>query len=103
MHDAIRVSQAQGFLNWFIDGDSKLPLIFADNQSAMAISRSELLTKKSKHFALRYLLVRENFKSFGFCPSHLNLADQFTKGLASDKYKQMFDHTINAYGEDDHV
>jgi hypothetical protein len=92
MHDAIRVTQSNGFLNWYLGSGCKLPLFFADNQSALAISKSKLLTKKSKHFALRYLLVRENFQSFGFCPSHLNLADQFTKGLAGNKYPALFDH-----------
>ena len=95
MYDAIRVSQSQGFLGWYAGSGCKLPLIFADNQSAIAISKSALLTKKSKHFALRYMLVRDNFKAFGFCPSHLNLGDPFTKGLPRNKYLSLFDHTLN--------
>ena len=93
MYDAIRVTQSHGFLNWFMGSGAKLPLMFVDNQSALAISKSKLVTKKSKHFALRYMLVRDHFRSFGFCPSHLNLADPFTKGLPAKKYRQLFDHT----------
>ena len=99
MHDAIRVTQSNGFLNWYLGSGCKLPLFFADNQSAIAISKSKLVTKRSKHFALRYLLVRDHFKSFGFCPSHLNLADPLTKGLAGNKYPALFDHTRNSTSE----
>ena len=95
MHDVIKVSQSHGFLGWFLDGGVKLRLVFADNQSAMAISKSSVATRKSKHFALRYLMVQENFKSFGYCPSHLNLADPFTTALSGEKYKTIFDHSIN--------
>jgi hypothetical protein len=98
MNDVIRVTQRHGFLNWYLDSGCKLPLIFADNQSAIAISNAKFDTKKSKHFALRLALVKENAKSFGFTPSHLNLADPMTKGLPASRYKTLFDHTINAPG-----
>jgi hypothetical protein len=101
MTDAIRVTERHGFLNWYLDSGCKLPLIFADNQSAIAISKAKLITKKSKHFSLRLELVKENAKSFGFSPSHLNLADPMTKGLPADRYKMLFDHTINAPSGDD--
>jgi hypothetical protein len=92
MYDCIRVTQSHGFLNWYLGSGAKLPLIFADNQSAIAISKAKFPTKKSKHFALRYMLVKDNFKSFGYCPSHLNLSDPLTKGLSGPKYDGLFNH-----------
>ena len=91
MYDCIRLCQSQGYLRWFLDSKSELPLIFSDNQAALALSKTSVATKKSKHYALRYMLVRDHFKNFGYVPSLLNLSDPLTKPLQGHRYNQMFD------------
>jgi hypothetical protein len=92
MYDSIRLIQSQGYLRWFLDNKSELPLVFSDNQSALALSKTSVATKKSKHYALRYMLVRDYFKSFGYVPTDLNLSDPLTKPLSRQKSIQMFKH-----------
>ena len=96
MYDCIRLCQSQGFLNWFLENGKELPLIFSDNKSALALSKTSVATKKSKHYCMRYMLVKEHFKSFGYVPTDLNLSDPLTKGLSGPKYIKMFDHTEDA-------
>ena len=78
MYDCIRLCQGQGYLRWFLGAKKELPLTFVDNKSALALSRTSVTTKRSKHYALRYLLVRDYFKDFGYVPTDLNLADALT-------------------------
>ena len=92
MYDCIRLCQSQGYLRWFLDDKKELPLIFSDNKSALALSKTSVATKKSKHYALRYMLVRDHFKTFGYVPTDLNLSDPLTKPLSSGKYIQIFHH-----------
>ena len=93
MYDAIRLCQSQGFLGWFLENHKELPLILSDNKSALALSKTSVATKKSKHHALRYMLLKDHFESFGYVPTDLNLSDPLTKPLDGPKYIQMFDHT----------
>ena len=92
MYDCIRLCQEQGYLKWFLENNRELPLIFSDNQSALALSKTSVATKKSKHYALRYMLVRDYFQNFGYVPTELNLSDPLTKPLPRRKYIQIFDH-----------
>jgi hypothetical protein len=92
MYDCIRLCQSQGYLGWFLDSRKELPLIFSDNKSALALSRTSVATKRSKHYALRYMLVKDHFKSFSYVPTDVNLSDPLTKPLSGAKYIQMFDH-----------
>ena len=87
--DSIRLTQAQGFLDWFIEHDN-VPLIFSDNQSALKLSESALVTKRSKHFMLRYHLVRDHFRSLCFCPGDINRADGLTKPVPARTYIEIF-------------
>jgi hypothetical protein len=92
MYDCIRLCQSQGFLGWFLENNKELPLILSDNKSALSLSKTSVATKKSKHYALRYMLVKDHFKTFGYVPTDLNLSDPLTKPLNGPKYIQMFDH-----------
>jgi hypothetical protein len=65
-------------------------LVFTDNQSALALSRSTIVTKKSKHIALRYHVVRDHVKNLCYCPTDVNKADPLTKGLPGAKYMRLF-------------
>lgn len=89
VYDMIRLSQSQGYLDWFMH-DSTLPLIFVDNQSALALSRASIVTKRSKHMNLRFHMVRDHFKDLCYCPTELNKADPLTKPLVGDKYISMY-------------
>ena len=99
MNDCIRLCQSQGYLRWFLDDRKELPLILCDNQSALALSKTSVTPKKSKHFALRYMLVRDYFKSFGYVPTDLNKSDPLTKPLHGPKYIQLFKHDVADLGE----
>ena len=78
LYDTIRIAQSQGYLEWTILED-QLPLLFVDNQSAMDLSKSSIVTRKSKHIQLRYHLVRDFAENLCHVPSNLNNADVLTK------------------------
>lgn len=64
LYDAIKLSQSAGFLDWFDQGlDGDLPTLFCDNQSAIAVAKTDLPTKRSKHMLLRFQMVKDHFKS----------------------------------------
>ena len=92
MYDCIRLAQGQGYLRWFLQDGEELPLILSDNKAALALSKTSVATKKSKHYALRYMLVRDHFRNFGYVPTDLNLSDPLTKPLPAKKYIQIFHH-----------
>ncbi len=89
IYDTIRLTQGQGYLDWFIE-NKELPTIFSDNQSALAVAGSSVPTKKSKHFMLRYMLVRDHFKSLCYVPTDINQADPLTKTVTAKKYVDIF-------------
>jgi hypothetical protein len=89
LYDTIKFSQSQGYLDWFVE-DGSLPLIFCDNQSALNLSKSSLVTKKSKHMNLRYHIVRDFARDLCYCPTDVNRADPLTKPLVGGKYVSMF-------------
>ena len=60
-----------------------------DNASAVKVSKQSINTKRSKHFALRYLKVRDCSDHIFFVPTKLNLADPLTKALPRDSYMSM--------------
>ena len=88
-YDAIRLSLSQGYLDWFIE-EGNIPLLFVDNQSAIAVAKNSLITKRSKHMNLRFHTVRDYAKDLCYCPTDLNRADPLTKPLANRKYLSMF-------------
>ena len=89
LYDTIRLCENQGYLDWFLQ-ERKLPLVFSDNQSALKMSQSTVVTKRSKHIDLRYHKVRDHFKDLCWCPSDLNRADPLTKPLSGQKYLGIF-------------
>ena len=44
LHDTIRLSQNQGFLSWYLE-EGSLPLVFCDNQSALALAKPSIVAK----------------------------------------------------------
>ncbi len=92
LYDSLRLSQGQGYLDWFLE-EKELPIHFGDNQSSLALAKTSLPTKKSKHFMLRYSLVRDHCKSLCYCPTDDNRADPLTKAVPAQKYIQIFDAT----------
>jgi hypothetical protein len=87
--DTIQMVRGQGYLDYFLEADD-IPLLFCDNQSTIALSKSSIVTKKSKHMQLRFHTVKDHFKSLCYCPSLLNRADPLTKPLTSDRYIDVF-------------
>ena len=92
LYDSLRLSQGQGYLDWFLE-EKELPIHFGDNQSSLALAKTSLPTKKSKHFMLRYSLVRDHCKSLCYCPTDDNRADPLTKAVSAQKYIQIVDAT----------
>jgi hypothetical protein len=91
IHDTIKLCAAQGFLDWYIDTEGEtVPLVFTDNQSALVLSKSTVVTKKSKHISLRYHIVRDYSQNLCFTPSEQNKADPLSKGLPGHKYLSLF-------------
>eukprot|EP00452_MALV-II_sp_L67-6_P000153 gene153-biopygen149 len=87
--DTIQLSESQGYADWF---GNKLPLIFVDSKSALAVADNPLPTKKSKHLAIRYHVVKEWVSSLCYVPTDDNRADPMTKPLTARQYVQMFYH-----------
>lgn len=100
LYDTLVLTKSLGFRNWFLE-EKELPLVFCDNQSALKISQNSLPTKKSKHYMLRLMLVRENYKSLAYVPTDKNRADPLTKGVTADKYIQLFDAGYDPAMDDD--
>jgi len=88
--DTIQLCQSQGYADWF---GGQLPLIFVDSKSALAVADCPLPTKKSKHLAIRYHLVKEHVSSLCYVPTDVNKADPLTKPLTANKYIEMFVHS----------
>ena len=69
--------------------------IFCDNMAAMRLGNSEVGTKKSKHIAIRYHVVRELVSAGVVSIEHVstedNVADIFTKALGRMKYHKFAD------------
>ncbi len=85
---------SQGYFDWFLETEGeKLPLVFTDSGSALALAKPPVVTKKSKHIDLRYHHVRDHVKDLCFCPGEINRADSLTKPLVSGKYISVFKTT----------
>lgn len=87
-------SQEAIWLNKFLSdvhfGISKPVTIFEDNQSAISIAKNIRTSGKTKHIDIKFHFIRDMIKlnkiKLLYCPSSDNLADVFTKSLASDKF-----------------
>lgn len=103
-HDALFIRDQQGFLEWFLEEGADIPFnLFVDNQSALKVSKQVIHTKKSKHFALRLMKVRDNAEFLAYVPTGVNLADPLTKPLARPAYINMLRPVHGQHGAEAHV
>ena len=89
IYDTIKLAKSQGYYAFFME-ENQLPLIFVDNRSAIDLSKTSVVSKKSKHISLRYHAVGEHCRDLCYLPTDLNRADPLTKPLVSDKYVSLF-------------
>ena len=101
--DAIKMVESAGCLNFLESGnsvgESSLPdamWLWVDNKSAIIAATSEELKPKSKHFALRYVRVRDEHARLKFCPSSLQRADGLTKLVGAVARRQALGPLSNA-------
>lgn len=99
--DGIVILERQGYLSWFLQNDSLPWVHFVDNLSAIEVSRQSIPSKKSKHYALRFLKVRDNSSQLNYCPSGQNLADGLTKALSRINYMNMLRSPASDSFDDD--
>ena len=98
IHDAIELTKGHGFLAALVPGDVEFPKIFNDNQSALAISKQTIPSRKSRHLMIRMANVHQYQDRLNFISSGLNLGDQFTKAnMSREKLKQLFEPGSYAY------
>jgi len=82
LYDTVRMSQGFGLLEWLLV-EKDLPLTFCDSQSALALSKCTLVTRRSKHIDLRLHAVKDHVRDLCYCPTEHNKADMLTKPLCS--------------------
>jgi hypothetical protein len=97
--DALVLSQVVGFGNFFTpvegDGLEECPL-WVDNQSAIQVAKNDEVKPRSRHYALRYLRVRDQARRIQFCPTNLMKADGLTKvGCSVEQRRLLLHHTYN--------
>ena len=69
-------------------------ILWVDNTSAITVAQSEDFKPKSRHYALRYLRVKDHAKDIVFCPTTLQKADGLTKLECSGSQRRMLLHNI---------
>ena len=97
IYDTIRLCQMQGYLQWHIEASGQ-PLLFSDNQSALALSKTTLTSKRSKHIELRFHEIRDHQDRLAYVPTHRNLADPLTKGISPI---ELFEHALALSAEEE--
>ena len=90
--DSLSMVTEIGFLGFFDkdphcakDGTGlpSLMWLWCDNQSTVTAAKNEEINPKSRHFALRYLRVRDESDRLKFCKTELQRADGLTKNVPS--------------------
>jgi hypothetical protein len=89
LYDLLRITQSQGYLDWFLD-QGTLPTLFSDNQSALALAGTSVTTKRSKHMEVRLHTLRDFAKDLCYVPTEINKADPLTKPVPAEKYIGMY-------------
>ena len=105
--DTIALSETSDFLDFYRPIPSRVleesfgltpegddAILWVDNQSAITISKSDELKPKSRHYALRYLRVKDYAEKIVFCPTHLQKADALTKLTASVPQRELLLHHV---------
>ena len=87
--DTIVLTEHQGYLGWLLQQSSIPKNIFVDNMSTLMVSKQVIHTKKSKHYALRFLRVKDNKDILAWCPTGKNRSDPLTKPLTRMAYLRM--------------
>ena len=95
--DTIVLTEHQGYLGWLLQQSSIPKNIFVDNMSTLMVSKQVIHTKKSKHYALRFLRVKDNKDMLAWCPTGKNRSDPLTKPLTRMAYLRMLGVEAN-YG-----
>lgn len=91
IYETLKLCQSQGYLDWFLETEGeKLPLVFTDSQSALALARQAFVSRRSKHIALRMHMVKDHVQDLCYVNTQVNKADPLTKPLVSDKYISLF-------------
>ncbi|CAD7927226.1 unnamed protein product [Amoebophrya sp. A120] len=70
-------------------------ILWIDNQSAITTAKSTDNKPKSRHYALRYLRVRDAASQIMFCPTYLMKADGLTKLECSVPQRRLLLHHID--------
>lgn len=84
-------------------------IIWVDNTSAVSIAKSEDSRPRSRHYALRYMRVKDRSGDICYCPTTLQKADALTKVNVSKSQRDLLlHHTIpdlekTAHESDDDV
>ena len=62
--------------------------MFEDNQSAISLAKHPQFHGRTKHVAIKYHFIREQFENgtikLSYCPTSEMVADMFTKGLSRE-------------------
>ena len=68
------------------------PIIYEDNQGAIALAKNPVSHKRTKHIDIRYHFIRECVNrgsvELKYCPTASMIADVLTKRLATSKFIQ---------------
>ena len=92
--DTLILETQQGFSNFFRPQKAEAPL-WIDNQSAITIASTSDLHPKSKHFALRYMRLKDESHRIFYCPTQIQKADALTKAVPFGVRHMIFHHTTD--------
>lgn len=92
MAEAAKEAIFLGQIYLFLTNESVNPItIFADNRSALALSKNAVITTKSKHIDIKYHLIRDFVEKglieLQYVSSEDNAADIFTKAISPTAFK----------------
>lgn len=106
--DTIILSETNDFMSFFktlpqnvvetnhgISPNLENAILWIDDQSAIQTARSTDTKPKSRHYALRYLRVRDAANKIVFCPTNLQKADGLTKLECSAPQSRLILHHIS--------
>ena len=80
--DLLVIEERSDFLHFYADqdlNDRSEDLIFMDHLGAVTTAKSDNMTPKNRHYALRFARVRQAARRLVWCPTHLERADAVTK------------------------
>ena len=91
--DGLILASGCGFLDFL--GPTPPFKLWVDNKSAIVVAQSDQTRPKSRHYALRYLRVRDASDQIEFVPTDLQKADSLTKTNCTIAQRRLlFHHSI---------